>query len=61
MKQNGANRLADIPVREHLSFTISEDRGLGSSHIDDIELISSNLANDPDFDDVIKQIREELS
>jgi uncharacterized protein (DUF362 family) len=61
MKQNGANRLADIPVREHLSFTISEDRALGSSHLDDIELISSNLSNDPEFDDVIKQIREELS
>ncbi len=61
MKQYGANRLTDIPVREHLTFTIGGDRGLGSSCIDDIKLITSDLIGDPSFDDRISQIRAELS
>ena len=61
MKQNEASRLADIPVREHLTFTLGEAQGLGSSGIDDINLISANLAEDPEFDEVLKKIREELA
>jgi hypothetical protein len=61
MKQNEASRLADIPVREHLTFTLGEAQGLGSSGIDDINLISTNLAEDPEFDQVLKKIREELA
>ena len=61
MKQYGADRLADIPVREHLSFTLSEDRGLGSSCICDIDLTPVNLVDDPEFDDRVNLIKEELS
>ena len=60
MKQYGAHRLADMPVREHLSFTLSEKQGLGSSSIKDIDLVVSNLADDPKFDDRVNQIRDEL-
>ncbi len=60
MKQYGASRLSNIPVRNHLSFTISEKRGLGSSSIQDIELSALNLIDDPEFDERIEQIREEL-
>jgi uncharacterized protein (DUF362 family) len=60
MKQHGSSRLADIPVREHLTFTIGEQRGLGSSSISDIELISENLTDDESFDEVVSQIRKEL-
>ena len=45
---------------EHLTFTLGEDRGIGSSCIDDIELRTSNLAGDPDFDNVVNNIKEEL-
>lgn len=61
MKQYGANRLSDIPVREHLSFTLSEDRELGSSNISDIELIPLNILDDPEFSNRISQIKDELS
>lgn len=61
MKQYGADRLADIPVREHLSFTLSEDRGLGSSWISDIDLTPVNLVDDPEFTDRVNLIKEELS
>jgi uncharacterized protein (DUF362 family) len=60
MKQHESHRLAEIPVREHLTFTIGEERGHGSSSINDIELISENLTDDKSFDNVIDQIREEL-
>jgi uncharacterized protein (DUF362 family) len=60
MKQNKSRRMADVPVREHLTFTLGEDRGIGSSCIDDIELRTSNLAGDPDFDNVVNNIKEEL-
>ena len=61
MKQYGAHRLADIPVREHLSFTLSEDRGLGSSSISDIHLETLNLADDPEFENKVNLIKQELS
>jgi uncharacterized protein (DUF362 family) len=61
MKQYGASRLAGIPVREHLSFTLSEEKDMGSSHIKDIDLIVSNMSDDDKFDDRVNQIREELS
>jgi uncharacterized protein (DUF362 family) len=60
MKQHKSNRIKDIPVREHLTFTIGEEKGIGSSYIADIELVSFNLAGDPEFPDVINKIREEL-
>jgi len=60
MKQHKSVRLAGIPVREHLTFTLGEDRGIGSSSIDDIELIASDLVGDPDFPDVVNKIKEEL-
>ena len=60
MKQHKSNRLVDTPVREHLTFTIGEDRGIGSSCIDDIDLIASDLVGDPDFPDVVNRIKEEL-
>jgi hypothetical protein len=61
MKQYKSHRMEDIPVREHTSFTLGENRGLGSSSIDDIELLSSNLEGGPLFEDVVSQINEELS
>ena len=61
MKQYGAHRLEDIPVREHLSFTLSEDKGLGSSCISDIDMTPVNLDDDPEFGDRINLIEEELS
>ena len=60
MKQNGAHGMIDAPVREHLTFKIGEERGLGSSSIGDIELRASNLAEDPDFDGLLSMVREEL-
>lgn len=60
MKQHNSRRTTDIPVREHQTFTIGEDRKIGSSCIDDIELISSDLVGDPDFPDVVNKIKEEL-
>lgn len=60
MKQNKSHRLTDIPVREHLTFTLGEERGIGSSSINDIELLSSNQTKDKSFDDIVGQIREEL-
>jgi uncharacterized protein (DUF362 family) len=61
MKQHGAHRLGGIPVRDHLTFTIGEERGIGSSSIKDMELYTSNISGDPKFEDVINQIKEELS
>ncbi|MDP6457751.1 MAG: DUF362 domain-containing protein [Candidatus Bathyarchaeota archaeon] len=61
MKQHNSHRMEDTPVREHTSFTLGEDRGLGSSSIEDIELLSSNLEEDILFGDVVSQVREELS
>ena len=61
MKQYGAHRLADIPVRDHLSFTLSEAKDMGSSSINDIDLVVSNLADDNEFGDRVSQIKEELS
>jgi len=60
MKQNNAHRIAELPVRDHLTFTLGEERGLGSSNINDIDIISSNLADDSSFDNVVDQIRKEL-
>ena len=60
MKQHQSHRMEDLPVREHTSFTLGEDRGLGSSSIDDIELLSSDLEGDALFEDVISQVKEEL-
>jgi len=53
--------MEEIPVREHSSFTLGEERGLGSSSIEDIVLMSSNLAGDPGFEDVVTQVKKELS
>jgi uncharacterized protein (DUF362 family) len=61
MKQYGAHRLGNIPVREHLSFTLSEAKEIGSSSIEDINIITSNLVDDPDFEKRIDDIRTELS
>jgi uncharacterized protein (DUF362 family) len=61
MKQYGAHRLADIPVREHLSFTLSDAKNLGSSSINDIDLIVSNMTDDSEFSGRVDQIKEELS
>jgi len=60
MKQHHSIRTVDIPVREHLTFSIGEDRGIGSSGIEDIDLITSDLVGDPDFPDVVNKIKEEL-
>jgi len=61
MKKYKAHRLEETPVREHLSFVVGEERGIGSSSLDDIDLISSNLAEDPEFDELLDFIREELA
>jgi hypothetical protein len=53
--------MEEVPVREHLSFVIGEERGIGSSDIKNIELLSSNLAGDPEFDDLLDFINNELS
>jgi hypothetical protein len=61
MKRHGAHGMADAPVREHLTFKIGEERGLGSSSMRDIELRASNLAEDPDFDGLLSMVREDLA
>ena len=61
MKQHQSHRMEDLPVREHTSFTLGEDRGLGSSSIENIELLSSNLEGDALFEDVVSQVKGELS
>jgi uncharacterized protein (DUF362 family) len=61
MKRYKAHRMEEVPVREHLSFVIGEERGIGSSDIKNIELLSSNLAGDPEFDDLLDFINNELS
>ena len=54
MKKYKAHRMEETPVREHLSFVVGEERGIGSSSLDDVDLISSNLAEDPEFDELLR-------
>ena len=61
MKQHKAHRMESTPVREHLSFVIGEERGIGSSSLNDIELLTKNLTNDKTFDDTVNLVKEELS
>jgi uncharacterized protein (DUF362 family) len=61
MKQHKAHQMEEIPVREHLAFTIGEERGIGSSSLNDINLITKNLTDDSTFEDTVNMIKEELS
>lgn len=53
--------MEDTPVREHLSFVVGEERGIGSSSLDNIKLLSQHQVKDPEFDDLMDFIREEFS
>jgi uncharacterized protein (DUF362 family) len=61
MKQHKAHRMESTPVREHQSFVIGEERGIGSSNLSDIELITRNLTDDNTFEDTVNLVKEELS
>jgi uncharacterized protein (DUF362 family) len=61
MKQNKAYRMESTPVREHLSFVFGEERGIGSSSLSDIELLTKNLTDDKKFGDTVNLVKEELS
>lgn len=61
MKQHKAHQMEEIPVREHLSFVIGEERGIGSSSLKDIQLITKNLTDDATFEDTVNRVKEELS
>ena len=61
MKQHKAHQMEEIPVREHLSFVIGEERGIGSSSLKNINLITKNLTDDTTFEDTVNMVKEELS
>lgn len=61
MKQHKAHRMEDLPIREHLSFKVGEERGIGSSSLSKIELVARNLAGDPAFDDTVNFVKKELA
>ena len=61
MKQYKAYRMESTPVREHQSLVIGEERGIGSSNLKDIELLTKNLTDDKTFDDTVNLVKQELS
>jgi len=61
MKMYKANRLEDAPIREHLSFVIGEERGIGSSSGKDITLLTKDLVGDVGFRDTVNFIEKELA
>ena len=61
MKQHKAHRMESTPVREHQSFVVGEERGIGSSNLSDIELITRNLTDDDTFEDKVDLVKKELS
>jgi uncharacterized protein (DUF362 family) len=61
MKMHKANRLEEASVRDHLSFVIGEERGIGSSKGEDITLLTKDLVGDLGFKDTVNFIEKELS
>ncbi|MBN1682815.1 DUF362 domain-containing protein [Candidatus Bathyarchaeota archaeon] len=61
MKMHKANRLEETPVREHLSFVVGEERGIGSSKGKDIMLLTKDLVGDSKFKDTVNFIEKELA
>lgn len=60
MKQYGAHGLIDQPILEHKQFTLAEDLDLGKSKKKDMDLKTSNLIEDENFETLISQIKAEL-
>jgi uncharacterized protein (DUF362 family) len=61
MKKHRAHRMEDVHVRDHLSFKVGEERGIGSSSISKIELIANDLVGDSEFSDTVNFIKTELA
>jgi uncharacterized protein (DUF362 family) len=61
MKKYKSHRMEDVPVRDHPSLKVGEERGIGSSSLSNIELVTRNLAGDPAFDDTVNFVKKELA
>ncbi|GAJ08179.1 unnamed protein product, partial [marine sediment metagenome] len=50
----------DQPILEHKQFTIAEGLDLGRTKKKDIDLRTSNLIEDENFETLVSQIKSEL-
>ncbi len=60
MKQYGVTRVSEAPVLSHDQFVLGERLGIGSPHLKDIDLRTSNPAEDEGFDEIVTNIKAEL-
>lgn len=60
MKYYDTYRVKDICIREHEQFALARELGLGSSDPDSMIIKTRNLAGDPEFDEIISQIKASL-
>lgn len=61
MRRHGTVRVRDTPGWEHAQFREAARLGLGSPSLDHMALKTFNLAGDPSFDELVDDIRTELS
>ena len=60
MRLHGADRVSEKPVHEHEQIKFSDELGLGSSRLQNIDVKTLNLIDDDRFDELISGIEKEL-
>ena len=60
MRYHDTARLDELTTRKHKQLQLANRYGLGSSNLSSMEIKTSDLVQDPDFEDVIAWIEKEL-
>ena len=61
MKHYGAYRIAGNPVLGQKQLILADELGLGKPYAEDMMLKTSNLAGDRSFEDLVLEIKTELT